>query len=192
MAKAENEFSILMQRVRNGSQEAARELLEQYGPHIVRAVRRKLNRKLRAKFDSMDFVQDVWASFFINSPSSRDFETPEQLMAFLVNLARNKVIEEFRQRLQTEKHNLNREHSLDGSAAFQVERLVGPEPTGSQVFAAKERWDQMVEGQPDHYQKILDLLQEGKSYQEVAEQVGVHVKTVRRVVRKLDPRFLHD
>src|SRR5688572_23874581 len=70
MSEQQKDFSTLMQCVREGSADATKELLDRYGPHVLRVVRRKLNRKLRPKFDSVDFVQDVWASFFT---------TPQQL-----------------------------------------------------------------------------------------------------------------
>src|SRR5262249_44175004 len=57
------EFAALMQRLAGGSQEAARELYDRYGPHIRRVVRRRLIPALRPKFDSIDFEQDVWKSF---------------------------------------------------------------------------------------------------------------------------------
>ena len=73
--KDHGEFALLMQSVREGSQEAARTLFERYGPHIRRVVRRKLHQKLRPQFDSVDFVQDVWASFFAQQGRQASFES---------------------------------------------------------------------------------------------------------------------
>src|SRR5581483_11639550 len=106
-------FDDLMRRLRDGSEDAARELLHRYGDAILRVVRRKLSRELRSKFDSVDFVQAVWASFFTGTPRQRRFDHPQALMAFLVTLAQNKVIDAVRQRMQTQKHNVNRERPLD-------------------------------------------------------------------------------
>ena len=183
-----NEFQALLQRVRDGSQDAVQELVDEYGPHVLRVVRRKLNKKLRSKFDSIDFVQDVWKSFFTD-PQHLDFQRPEELLAFLVNMARNKVIEEFRQRLQTKKRGGDREHSLHGSAAGQAGLVPAEQPTPSQCAVANEKWEQMLEGQPDHYQRILLLLRQGKEHEEIARMLGVNEKTVRRLIQKLAPRF---
>src|SRR5271170_5545939 len=109
MADESREFACLMQRVSAGSQDAARELVERYGAHILRIVRRNLNRRLRAKFDSADFVQAVWASFIALPLDRYNFEQSEALVGFLFHLARNKVVEAVRQRLQTQKYNINRE-----------------------------------------------------------------------------------
>jgi RNA polymerase sigma factor (sigma-70 family) len=192
MSESEKDFSTLMQCVREGSPDATRELLDRYGPHVLRVVRRKLNRKLRTKFDSLDFVQDVWASFFTASPQQLKFDRPEDLIAYLVSLARNKVIEEFRQRVQTKKRAVDRERSLDGSAAVQVDHLVARQPTPSQIVVAKELWDQLLEGQPAHYQQMLVLLRQGVPRDEIARELGLNERTVRRVLDKLAPEPCHD
>ena len=45
MSLPEDEFRRLMARVRAGSEEAARELLDRYSGHISRVVRRRLHRR---------------------------------------------------------------------------------------------------------------------------------------------------
>jgi RNA polymerase sigma factor (sigma-70 family) len=189
-------FKDLMEKVRQGSPEASRELYDRYGHHILHVVRRRLHSRLRPKFDSLDFVQDVWASFFAATkavPPASDgaaeagtrFESPSALAAFLAKVARNKVAEAFRTRLGRTKYNLNRENSLDGSAAFQGKKLRGPDPTGSQVAVAKETYDRLANDQPSHHRRILELLHQGCKHGEIAEKLGVNEKTIRRLVRKL-------
>ncbi len=184
MADTAQDFGTLMRRVREGSQEAAEELFERYGPHIRRVVRRSLNKRLRSQFDSSDFVQAVWATFFtVHVPESID--RPEALIAFLANLARNKVVEAFRQRFQSMKYNVNREHSLEGSAAYQVIALPAPQPTPSQAFLAKEEWDKLLERVPAQHRRILDLVRQGSTHKEIAQELGLNEKTIRRLIRKL-------
>jgi RNA polymerase sigma factor (sigma-70 family) len=190
-------FKDLMEKVRQGSPEASRELYDRYGHHILHVVRRRLHSRLRSKFDSLDFVQDVWASFFAATaatPASGNaaeggqrFESPSALAAFLATVARNKVAQAFRIRLGGRtKRNLNLENSLDGSAAFQAERLRGPDPTGSQVAVAKEAYDRLTSDQPSHHRRILELLHQGNSHADIAAKLGVNEKTIRRLIRKLE------
>src|SRR6266850_5492957 len=100
------EFPALMQGVRSSSDEAARALVDRYGDHILRIVRHKLHKKLRSKFDSADFVQAVWTSFFAMPLDEMRFQHPEELAAFLMQLARNKVVDAVRQRLQTGRYDV--------------------------------------------------------------------------------------
>jgi RNA polymerase sigma-70 factor (ECF subfamily) len=185
MAESDKKFRDLMERVRQGSPEASQELLDLCGPHVRTVVRRRLHAKLRPKFDSLDFVQDVWSSFFADPERQRAFSTLEELIAFLVSVAQHKVVDAFRQRMQRQKYNLNREHSLDGSAAFHVETLTGRGDTASQLAVAKEAYDKMTSGQPNRYRQIVDLLRQGHTHQEIAAMVGLNEKTIRRFVQRL-------
>jgi RNA polymerase sigma-70 factor (ECF subfamily) len=189
MQQQPEEFTSLMQRIRAGSEGAARLLVEQYGHHILRVVRRMLHKKLRSKFDSADFQQDVWASFFANQPQTT-FDHPKALAAFLAKVARNKVLMAHRTRCRFQRHNVNREHSLDGSAAFQAEKVTGREPTPSQLAVAQEKWEQLLEGQPPRHQRILTLVRQGYTQQQIAQELGVDERTVRRVIRKVAPETL--
>ena len=182
MADSPHEFHALMQRVREGSPDAARDLLERYGAHILRVVRRRLHRKLRSKFDSADFVQAVWASFFTGAPRQHAFDRPEALVAFLATLAQNKVIEAVRQRLESQKYDVARERPLDEPTA---DRVAARQPTPSQVAVANEEWHRLLADLPAQYQRILGLLREGHTRREVADELGVNERTIRRVIDRL-------
>lgn len=179
------EFGLLMQRVRAGSEEAAQELFERYGPHIFRVVRRRMTQKLRAKFDSADFVQAVWASFFAIPTCRQTFERPEALVAYLAQLASNKVVDAVRQRMQTAKYNVNRERSLDGSAAFQAGTVAGADPTPSQIIGAREEFAQLLKQLPARHQEIIVLLGEGHTHAEIAQRLNIDPKTIWRVLRQV-------
>jgi hypothetical protein len=75
-------FQELLREAQQGSKEAAKELYETYVKYVLRCVRQRMYHKLRPRFDSQDFVQQVWASFFVGDAKLPDFETPEEL-AFL-------------------------------------------------------------------------------------------------------------
>src|SRR5262249_53508722 len=148
MAEKPSEFQVLMERVRAGSQDAVRELLERYKQPLFRVIRRRLHKELRSQCDSEDVLQSVWASFFAIPAGEFDFEDPRALQAYLVDVACSKVIEAFRRRLGTQKRDLSREKSLHGSAAAEAKKLRARTPTPSQVVMAKERWAHLIEGQP--------------------------------------------
>jgi RNA polymerase sigma factor (sigma-70 family) len=184
----DGQFDSLMQRVENGSDEAIRELLETYGSHILRTIRRRLSRHIRSQFDSGDFYQAVWASFFTNDQMPK-FATEEDLVTFLSRVAGNKVINECRKQLQTQKRDLTRERSLFDSATEKVIPVAANCPTPSEVVVAKETVEQLVEGHPTVYRRILQLRTNGSTFEEIAGELGVNEKTVRRVVKRLEARI---
>lgn len=190
MSESSQEFASLMERLREGSDEAAHELLETYGSHIYRAVRRRLNQQLRSRFDSQDFVQAVWASFFANRAAVANFDDPASLTAFLSRIAANKVIEECRRRMTSKKDNVNLERPTDAFGHPSDRNLPSADPTASQVAIANEQWDRLVAGQPARYQRMLELRTQGATFEEIATTLGVNEKTVRRIVQKLSDRII--
>ena len=188
MVDTEHPFRLLMERVRGGSDNAAQELVGRYEHHVLRVVRRRLNTLLRSKFDSADFVQAVWCSFFTNRARVAAFDQPEALIAYLATMAANKVMKESRRRMQSVKYNVNREHSIESSCVGHGAILVARQPTPSQFAIAHEQWDRLLQGQPEHYQHMLDLRRKGVTCEEIARQLGVNEKTVRRVMQKLNPQ----
>lgn len=178
-------FRDLMRRARGGSEDAAWELVQRYGDAIRRAVRRALNKKLRSKFDSMDFVQLVWSSFFRARDRLSRFERPEELVAFLVTMARNKVGMEVRRRLLTQKYNLNRECSLDGLGVDGWEDESDRQPAPIDVAIAREQWSRILVNQPKHYQRIIHLRLQGHTYHDIADSLQLAESTVRRFLKRL-------
>lgn len=176
------DFRRLLEQVRQGSEDAAWELIEIYAPHIFSAVRRKLNIKLRSKFDSDDFVQAVWASFFNSRIDVLRFREPDELICFLVGMAYHKVITEVRHRVFCKAHNVLIEEPLHDSTIPAPQAPQGHQPTPSQVAVARERWQRMVAGQPLAHQQVLALRYNGATYQQIAKKVGMHERTVRKIV----------
>jgi RNA polymerase sigma-70 factor (ECF subfamily) len=184
MPEKKDTFQDLLQRARECCDESARELVERYGPHILRVVRRRLNKRLRSKFDSVDFVQAVWASFFALPMEKYQFDRPEQLVEFLMGLARNKVVDAVRQRLATQKYNIERELPIHDSAVNEQLDLAARGPTASQVAIAKEECERLQDVERTRDERILDSLGTGLNLQEIAREIGVSEKTVRRVLRR--------
>ncbi len=181
-----NDFAELIERVRLQSEGAARELVERYGDHILRVIRWRMHRRLRSKFDSQDFVQSVWASFFGMPLRTYHFGEPEELAQFLAGLASNKVVEAVRKRLWSAKCTVDREEvSLNDSqrAPALRERLVAPGSRAEEIAIAKEEWRKVTESRPNHHQEILNSAASGKSLRELAAEIGVNERTIRRVLR---------
>ena len=106
-------------RIHAGDEDAARELLTRYEAEVRLVVRRQLPRMLRSRFDSVDFLQSVWGSFFHRVRTvPTEFEDGRHLVAFLARAAKNKVIDEFR-KAGSQKQDMRREEPIwsDGEKA---------------------------------------------------------------------------
>ena len=105
------EFDRLMAEVVAGSEDAVWQLAETYTPYIIRAVRSSLPRTLRAKLDSQDFAQSLWASLLLRRADLTRLQTPGQLIAYLAQATRNKVVDKTRH-YHTQKNDIAREERL--------------------------------------------------------------------------------
>jgi len=184
--QTQGRFKELMRQVNEGSVDAVRELVQVYGPHILRVVRLRLNKRLRSRFDSADFVQSVWASFFAIPAGRVHFDRADALIAYLAELARNKVVEAVRRRLGTQRDDVNREQPVDSKIPLQA-RPGNRVPTASELAIAKEEWERLQDQLPQEYQPILDGRLRGESLRAIADQLGVHPRTVRRRLDGLAP-----
>ncbi|HZU35037.1 MAG TPA: helix-turn-helix domain-containing protein, partial [Gemmataceae bacterium] len=173
-------FPQLMERARAGSDGAARQLVEQHGSFVLRTVRRRLPRRLRSKYDSVDLAQEVWATFFSDSLAHYRFGSAAELNHFLWQLADWRSRDLIRDLCFRAKTNIGREHGLDSSTVrTEVQgKPDGAPPPTAQATAADE-WDRLINGENPRNQDILLLLRQGKTYQEVARKLGVSLRTVR-------------
>ncbi len=185
MAGSDAQFHQLMKDALTGSEDAARTLFERYEPLLLRAIRRKLNERVRSRLDSVDISQDVWASFFAVPPGQRTFKTSEEFVVFLTKLAWNKAIAAMRLNL-ARKSDVQREVSIDDSRCFIKDDLMAADPTPSRIVMTQEDWKAFLKTQPLVYRRIFILRRDGNTVPEIAEELGISLRTVERVVEKLE------
>src|SRR3954447_20748794 len=134
-------------RIRAGDEDAARELLTRYESKVRLVVRRQLPRLLRSRFDSIDFLQSVWGSFFRRIKAGpNDLAEEENLIAFLAWAARNKVIDEYRH-AASQKQDIHRESPLRADQEADQDRAAGETP--SQLAQARELYDRLHDMLPE-------------------------------------------
>jgi RNA polymerase sigma-70 factor (ECF subfamily) len=185
----ESDLPGFLARIQAGDEGAARELLARYEAEVRLVVRRQLPRLLRSRFDSLDFLQSVWGSFFRrvrNSGGPAEFEDSRHLVAFLARAAKNKVIDEYR-RAASRKQDMHREEPLwtDGNRPKDLPaRIDSP----SEVAQAHEVFGRLRDSLPKERRSILELKAEGLSSKDIGERLGISERTVQRVLEDLRRR----
>ena len=180
----------VLDRISDGDDDAARELLSRYEAEVRLVVRRQLPRLLRSRFDSLDFLQSVWGSFFrrMRGGAPADaFEDSRHLVAFLARAAKNKVIDEYR-RAGSLKQDMHREEPLwiEGDRPREV---AGRDDSPSEVVAAREALDRLRNLLPEDRRTIVELKAQGLSSMEVGDRLGISERTVQRVIEDLRRRL---
>jgi RNA polymerase sigma-70 factor (ECF subfamily) len=185
--EGESDIGGFLARIAAGDQDAARELLTRYEAEVRLVVRRQLPRLLRSRFDSLDFLQSVWGSFFVRVKGEPgEFEDSRHLVAFLARAAKNKVIDEYR-RAGSRKGDMHREEPLwaDGD---RPRELTAPGDTPSQVAEAHEVLGRLRDLLPEDRHVLLELKAQGLSSKDIGIRLGISERTVQRVLEDLRRR----
>ncbi len=173
----------LLVRLNAGDELAVKQMFLLFEPFMRMVIHRRINGSLRAKFDSADVVQSVWADFVAGMQKSKwTFENVEQLRAFLVKMTRNRFID----RLRKHRELLRREIKLptENVDALPADRC----PRVSENFYAEELWQQMIEACPSAHYELLSLRRQGASIAEIAERTNLHEGSVRRILYEIARR----
>ena len=185
VSRNDDGFCDLMRRMGEGSEDAAWEFYQRYGGHVRRAVRRAMHRRLRPQFDSVDFAQLAWKSFFRMRDEAYEFESPQHAVKYLMALAKHKVQMEVRRQLSTQKHDLGREVPLGCSPGREGEQLATRQPGPVDMAIAHEQMKRLLQDKPPHYRRIIELKLEGHDSAEIGRILDLDAQTVRRFLKRL-------
>jgi RNA polymerase sigma-70 factor (ECF subfamily) len=173
-------LDAVLAKLSTGDSAAAEEVFRLYEPSLRVLVRRMLPSPLRAKFDSIDIVQSVWADLLRGfRESGWKFTNAAQLRAFLIKVTRNRFIDHVRKNRPAVEH----QRSLDGVGTDELPDT--PLESPSAMAQADELWERMMALCPPAHQDLLRLKREGYSLAEIAARTGLHESSVRRILYEL-------
>jgi RNA polymerase sigma-70 factor (ECF subfamily) len=167
----------LLASLGEGDADAVERVIRAYEPYLRMVVRRQLPDHLRAKFDSIDVVQSVWADVIGGLQHARwSFPDAAHLRAFLVKAARNRLIDRGRQQAAARR---------ETAAPSEMHNVPAVEPRPSETAGAEDLWRQMVQACPPQHRDLLVLKREGASLDEIAARTGLHKSSVRRILYEI-------
>jgi RNA polymerase sigma-70 factor (ECF subfamily) len=174
----------LLEKLCRGDLDAAEQVFVTYEPYLRQVVRRQLPSRLRIRFDSIDIVQSAWRDLLHGfREAGWRFANTAQLQAFLVKVTRNRFID----RCRKHSASLDREESLlEMDADANLPALI-PQP--GDVAEAEDLWQRMLTLCPVEHRELLRLKRAGWTVAEIAAHTGLHVGSVRRVLRGLALRM---
>lgn len=179
---ADEEFAALLERVRQGDQQAMTDLAHQYEGRVRLMARVLLGPALRPYLDSVDLVQSVHRSLLVGLRQNRlEVQSPEHLLALALTMVRRKVARVWRrgQRQQRLSSNLGTAALPDVLAALSSTR---DDPAAAARFTDQVR--QLCSGLSEADRQLLDLRVQGYSTAEIAQTLGIQPVALRvRLVR---------
>lgn len=174
-------FAELIRRVRAGEGDAATELVRRYEPALRTAVRVRLtDARLRRLFDSMDVCQSVLGAFFVRiAAGGFELETPAQLVKLLATMARNRLLN-----LKEEAEAAVRDVRRNVSPPPDQMMAQAPGPTPSQAIATRELLERVRERLSDEERYLAEQRALGRSWAELAEELGTAADALRMRLRR--------
>jgi RNA polymerase sigma-70 factor (ECF subfamily) len=182
----------LLDRARRGDPAALAELLERHRARVRQAVALRLDRRLAARVDVSDVVQEAYLEASRRLPEY--LERPALPFAlWLVWLAREKVLALHRQHLYADCRTVGREAAPlpAESSAILVRGLLGREPSPSQAVVAAELAEKLrlALGRLDEEERDLILWRhfEQLSNREIAQLLDItEAAAGKRYIRALE------
>jgi len=174
----ENLLSELIDRLREGDQRAAAELVRQYEPELRRFVRYRLtDARIRSLIDSVDVTQSVFASFFVALAEGRlDVASPGQLVRLLTTMATNKLHDHHRKSRTAKRAAFRSDVSVREPEENVATNDMGPDDlTESRDFVDAFR-SQLAPSERD----LLDWRMEGRGWDEIAAKSDSSPEAIRK------------
>src|SRR5437867_10920084 len=129
----------LLAQLSSGDAAAMGQVFLTFEPYLRKAVRRQLPPPLRAKFDSTDILQSVWADVLRGfREAGWRFVDADHLRGFLFVATRNRLIDRVRQHQKAAR----REEPL--GEPDRQHALPSPQPRPSEVAQAGDLWERIL------------------------------------------------
>jgi len=184
-----NLFTDFIQKIRNGDEEAAKDLVRRFENLIRCEVRVRLtDPSLYRIFDSMDICQSVLTSFFVRASLGQyKLDHPEDLVRLLVGMARKKLaFHARRERAQRRDH-----RRIQGTSAETV-AAAGDGPC--KLIANREILAKFRQRLTEEERLLADLRAQGHAWDTIADRCGGTsagrrmqlTRAVKRVAQQLD------
>lgn len=185
MPSADDDFREQLRRVRAGDGAAAAELVRRYEPEIRRVIRVRLNDpRLRRVVDSLDVCQSVLANFFVRASLGEfELQRPEELVALLVAMVRNKVVDQAR-RLQADKRDQRR---LELAGDSVLDRVPVRDANPESLVANRDLLAEVRRRLTEDERYLAEQRAAGREWPDLAAELGAGADALRKKLsRALD------
>ena len=183
----ESAFLELLERVRAGDDDAARNIFQEYAQRLIGLAHLHLDRVVRQKMDPEDVVQSVFKSFFRRMGKGQfDLTNGEGLWSLLVVITLRKCRHKVRD-LRRQRHDVRREVVQAPTSAVSGEawQAVAPSPTPVEAAILAETLEKLLAGLKERERTIVELHLQGCSIAEIRAQVQRSEYTVRDVLSRV-------
>ncbi len=189
----DDSFPELMDRLRSGEDQAAREVFERFATRLMGLARRHLDGRLSVKVDPEDVVQSAYKSFFVRQrEGTLTAGNWDSLWGILTMITIRKCADRAAY-FRADKRDVARETSGrgdDSSPDAMAEIALDREPSPEEAVVLTETVEALFQAVCDPDERaILELSLQGYSAPEISESLGRAERSVRRLRERLRKRL---
>jgi RNA polymerase sigma-70 factor (ECF subfamily) len=191
MDQADSRTMELLQRWHGGDREALDELIERDLPWIQQHVRRRLGPMLRARGETVDYVQDAmievleYGPKFVSASQSR-------FRAMIARIVEN-TLRDQHDWFKAKRRAMSREQPLPSDSVLHIDGRHGEitRPSQNAVKAERESYVRLALEllEPDDRKVIMLRQWEEKSFPEIAEELHISTDSARMRFNRALPRL---
>lgn len=187
----EDEPIALVERWRDGDEEAATTLYQLYVDRLMQIVSNHLLSSYQKQVEPEDVLQSAFGTVFRRLRNGRfEFDSDADVWKLLVTVVLNKLRNRVRY-LNAERRDIRREMKgeadFDGALAAQLAIPPGVEEATEFAYLMRDLFE--LPSLSEDEKKLLQLRMEGFGQQEIADQLGVTDRTIRRMTDRIRDRL---
>lgn len=180
---AEDSFNRWMAGVRAGKQDAIAKVFNRFVNRLIALARTRLDTRIRQKEDPEDVVQSVFRSFFRRHANEEiDVRSEDSLWTVLTVIAVRKCANRNRH-YQAECRDVRRE--IPGGSSSEDPNVMweppARDPSPEEAVMLTETVEELMRRLTKTDRQILELVLQGLNDSQISAQVGLAIRTVRRV-----------
>jgi RNA polymerase sigma-70 factor (ECF subfamily) len=178
-------MSDQLQAWRADDQEAARQLVDRYLDRLVALARRRLSQRLASRVDAEDVVQSVFRTFFHRAKEGKfQIKDQDDLCKLLMRITVHKVLK------QVEHHTAGKrdphlETEQGNRSLERMHELLAKEPTPEAEVLFLDQLEHLMSELRPQERKILEMRMQGYSNEEIASELGIYDRKIRRVIERV-------
>ncbi len=188
----EQSVSLWIQDVKRGDPDSARKIWERYFDRLVKTAGWKMRDMPKRTADEEDIALSVFNSLYRGAEAGRfeQLKTRDDLWRLLIAITSHKIVDQVRKQTSQKRGGGEvRGESIftsardDGSPAG-FEMFVDADPTPDFLISLEEEHQSLFDKLRDDTQReIATLRLEGYSNEEIADKVGISLRSVERKLK---------
>lgn len=191
MTEKADDWRCLIEGLRTGDEQVAREFWEEYGPLLHRIAERHLPAVLRRRVAAEDVVQSALRTFLRRVQDGQfQMEDPDGLWRLLSAITLNKLRWQTRFHFRR-KRGLDREQALTPAPDQEREAFqpADPGPTPAEAAEFADQFEQLLGSLDEEERRLVELKLQDCTNDEAAERLGCSERTVRRLLNRVKARL---